>query len=110
MPRDTTALLDAPPDLSEPTLEGLAWLLRHREAWPVGFGWHLKWRDTCAQGLGDLFWGKVAVNDLLATVPLFSCRRIFHRGSWWHPERITSEMVADRIDALAGDGHGGGIY
>lgn len=37
MPFDnTTGLTDYAPDLSKPSLEGLSWLLRHREAWPRG--------------------------------------------------------------------------
>lgn len=51
MPRDTIALLEAIPDLSTPSLEGLAYLLRHPEKWPEGFVWDYSDCHTCAVGL-----------------------------------------------------------
>jgi hypothetical protein len=39
-----------------PTLAGLIWLLRHREAWPAGFVWDYRWPHGCAMGLALETW------------------------------------------------------
>lgn len=51
MPRDTVSFVEAVLDLATPSLAGLAWLLRHKEAWPVGFRWNFANCPTCAIGL-----------------------------------------------------------
>ena len=50
--------LDAPKvDLTEPSLPGLAYLLRHRELWPAGFKWFYPDVNRCAVGLFAAKWG-----------------------------------------------------
>jgi hypothetical protein len=39
MPFDGTLNQRLPPDLTEPSLEGLAYLLRHKKLWPTYFKW-----------------------------------------------------------------------
>ena len=107
MPRDTTQLADAPPDLTTPTLAGLAWLLRHKEAWPEGFEWDFDDCFRCGMGLAAQLWDACAFDLTLSLsagqaviwdIPYDEANRIFLVGasnSTW----ITTEMVADRIDA-----------
>lgn len=62
MPRDVMPIEPpARPDLSTPSLEGIAYILRHRELWPAGFQWQWAsvynpddcWnRIVCGCGLG----------------------------------------------------------
>ena len=107
MPRDTTQLADAPPDLTTPTLARLAWLLRHKEAWPEGFEWDFGDCFRCGMGLAAQLWDACAFDLTLSLsagqaviwdIPYDEANRIFLVGasnSTW----ITPEMVADRIDA-----------
>ncbi len=53
MPFDGTPPI---PDLSVPSLENLAYMLRHRETWPEGFRWSYRNYNTCALGLADQMW------------------------------------------------------
>lgn len=49
-------------DISKPSVPGLAWLLRHREAWPKSFQrWDFSSSETCAMGLAAAQWnnGKI---------------------------------------------------
>lgn len=103
MPRDTTALLEAPPDLTKPTLEGLSWLLRHREAWPEGFEWDFYDCRTCAMGLlTRIVFGApfTTLEYSLNWIQYYfgmdrvSSRRIFRIGRY--PD--TPEAIADLID------------
>ncbi len=44
-------------DLSEPTLENLSYLLRHKSLWPEGFVWNYSFPDTCAMELAkERYW------------------------------------------------------
>jgi hypothetical protein len=45
------------PNLTTPSLVGLAYLLRHKELWPRGFDWNYNASQTCAVGLSYQFWG-----------------------------------------------------
>ena len=47
---------EARPDLTQPSIRGLAWLLRHREHWPVDFEWYYGSCLTCAMGLAIRLW------------------------------------------------------
>lgn len=64
MPRDTIALLEAIPDLSTPSLEGLAYLLRHPEKWPEGFKWDYSECSQCAMGLAFHLWNSQVIPRL----------------------------------------------
>ncbi len=44
------------PDLSVPSLENLAYVLRHRETWPQGFVWDYRYSPSCAMGLTHMLW------------------------------------------------------
>lgn len=46
------------PDLSTPTLEGLAYILRHKEEWPRGFKWDYENCAQCAMGMTVEIWQK----------------------------------------------------
>ena len=112
MPRDTTALVEATPDLSTPSLEGLAWLLRHKEAWPRGFVWDYNCCDQCAAGIAALLWKECAfrtsvnwVSEVAAmwSMPLVygglgSARYIFANPGHGRLSDITPEVVASRIE------------
>ncbi len=110
MPFDnTTGLVEAAPDLSKPTLEGLSWLLRHKEAWPPTFGrWNYRGCTTCAMGLAMAVWrdGRwysmiepaPAQTARMLDVPRVAADRLFTDMSV-PSSLVTPEMVADRIDA-----------
>ncbi len=99
------------PDLTRPSLRGLSWLLRHREAWPRHHHvWDYSRGRTCATGLARYQWPDAVsatcfnpANDIAAALglslteawPLFASRA-------YHPiadDAVTPEMVANRIDA-----------
>ena len=101
MPFDnTTGLVEAAPDLSKPTLEGLSWLLRHKEAWPPTHVWDFHQEASCAIGIARGHWGYDAIRRIpgctvLAMVRLFSQLQYLPVQD----KDVTPEMVADRIDA-----------
>jgi hypothetical protein len=49
-------------DLSEPSLQGLSHILRHRESWPEGFKWDYRDHEQCAMGLTLAFW-KIKIDE-----------------------------------------------
>ena len=106
MPHDTTQLADAPPDLTTPTLAGLAWLLRHKEAWPEGFEWEFGDCFRCGMGLAARVWNtwerrldpSPSQQAAIWGIPCDEAYRIFVAG-FSNPTLVTPEMVADRIDA-----------
>lgn len=64
MPFDTLPA-HTTPDLSQPTADALAYVLRHREMWPVGFGpWDYRTCATCAVGLAHRLWGTHELIDV----------------------------------------------
>lgn len=44
--------------LGTPSLDGLAYALRHPETWPEGFVWDFSQCDNCAMGLAHALWCK----------------------------------------------------
>ncbi len=85
------------PDLSAPTLEGLAWLLRHKEEWPEGFVWGFGSCSTCAMGVADKTWGSFW--DTPGSIQI-AATGAFAVGTYGLPSsRVTPEMVANRIDS-----------
>lgn len=109
MPRDTTQLLEAPPNLAMPSLAGLAWLLRHKEAWPEGFVWGYRECATCAIGLGARLWYSTAVSSdpdrywakKAFAIPTGATFNIFCRlrDNNGFMGGVTPAQVADAIDA-----------
>lgn len=51
-------------DLSKPTIEGLIYLLRHKELWPENFVWHFPSCRSCAMGLFAEEWGRIGQRHL----------------------------------------------
>jgi|SRR5580658_7839208 hypothetical protein len=101
MPRDLPLNFpetEAAPDLSVPTLRGLAWLLRHKEMWPKNHRWDFKECDTCAIGLSQRMWP--GTNAIKLTGDYDMARYFFNRRSYLPVvvAHVTPEMVADRID------------
>lgn len=90
----------APVDLSKPSLEALAYLLRHKELWPAGFEWNFDECDTCAIGLTTRVWD-VAVSDMQRTFGLSDelYVRIVGHGAYSVVRKVTANDVATRIDS-----------
>lgn len=65
MPRDTVSFVEAVPNLATPSLAGLAWLLRHKEAWPEGFEWYYGRCTSCAMGMAVRMYRPEATEEQL---------------------------------------------
>lgn len=91
-------------NLSKPTIEGLAYILRHEEEWPEDFHWDFSSHRTCALGLMSEKWGN---GDLLTTydaAPLLgfteeSIHSIFLAENE-DRQAVKPEDVAARLEAL----------
>jgi hypothetical protein len=100
---NTTALVETP-DLSVPSLAGLAWVLRHKEAWPPGHQWDFTRGSTCAVGIAMRRWGTRVTDFPSMTI---SARNTMFCFGAYHPvadSDVTPEMVADRIDTYLARG------
>jgi hypothetical protein len=109
MKHETFKTEAAPPlDLGKPSLEALAFRLRHRETWPPGFEWNYSSCLTCAFGLAQKMWRVTESGDTVAgeagrwfNIPKTAAREVF---VWAAHKRgcdmsaVTPEMVADDID------------
>src|ERR1700733_15343039 len=107
---DNTA--ETAPDLSKPSLEGLAWLLRHKERWPTSFQWNFSEANSCGIGLARREWSSYQsmMQSFAQHHPPFGLTlpqtvAIFYRGAglnllcWLRAKwRVTPEMVAERIE------------
>lgn len=95
--------VEAPIDLSKPSLKGLAYILRHKELWPEGFEWRFTHPDRCAMGLlykrGDIELPHVGNMAVAMDISHTEANRIFWDGDrtygTFYP---TPEMVAAEID------------
>jgi hypothetical protein len=89
--------------LSEPSLQTLSFILRHRELWPAGFQWNFMCCSTCAMGLAHMLWPRqirVACSDDMVDafgISRFVSASLF-RSHAKHFGNVTPEDVADRID------------
>jgi len=86
------------PDLSQPTLPGLVYLLRHKEHWPANFRWHYPRGEQCAMGLAHEVWGTRRNSDYLGDIfgiPRRESHRIFLRS---HPSS-TPGTIARKLSA-----------
>lgn len=45
-------------DVTQPTLENLAYILRNKKRWPKGYVFSYEDADTCAMGLAHRMWGE----------------------------------------------------
>ena len=109
---------DALLDLSKPSLEALAFMLRHREMWPGGFEWNYNECSTCAVGMARRLWESsiptryCISEDVAKAFGMRECDAslIFIRAArrrYILATSVTPEMVADDIDAyLAERGRG----
>jgi hypothetical protein len=96
------------PDLSKPSLAGLAYLLRNPEQWPVGFQYSFPSCRTCAMALACITWDLVDMHDADDQDIIKACRdafRLSHKETWWlffDGDRRTDNLtVAKRIQAFA---------
>lgn len=88
--------------LAKPSLEGLAYLLRHPEHRPIGFRWNYSRYETCAIGLANHAWNGGYKSTTCLTfmektlgVPAALIAPLFGDAS--RPDRRPTD-VADRID------------
>lgn len=111
--------------LGAPSLDGLAYALRHPETWPKGFVWDFNECSRCAMGLAHALWGDAPVNGnndawtsasaRLLAVPYEEADRIFYWEGYQQvrpkkflgikigsvvvdADNVTPGMVADAID------------
>lgn len=102
------------PDLTRPSLEGLAWVLENPQAWPRGWTWdfanievhHSCGTAGCAIGIARYTWPRlrrllVSTSDSAFGGAYSDMLLIFEVGS--NDSRVTPAVVAGRIrDHLAG--------
>ena len=91
---------------TKPTLNDLAYILRHKELWPPNFEWYWGNCNTCAMGLLFRFHGiEGEPNSLSAAkalgINMNDAYNLFVTSRWFAPTGIgpiTPEMVARGID------------
>lgn len=117
MPRDvlaeTARATEIKPDLSKPSLAGLAWLLRHPGEWQKGHLWDFKvplrlgkcGTSGCAIGVGRLQWGHNTYTRFHDGLPKNVALIFYSYGDWplktygaAFSAEVTPLMVADAID------------
>ncbi len=101
MPFDSSTHVEVTaPDLTSPSLAGLAWVLRHREAWPTGHVWDFSHCDRCAMGIALKLWPTRCGVRGLTEVTADDRRYLFGSDAYapTSRSRVTPEMVADRLD------------
>jgi hypothetical protein len=98
------------PNLTTPSLVGLAYLLRHKELWPKDFVWSYRTSNKCAIGLASAFWpavqefGRVPFLYWAETQNYFGAGfdgflNVFTERFEGTPyDDVQPEQVADRID------------
>src|SRR4051812_15081819 len=88
-------------DLSKPSLQALAYILRHRELWPEGFRWEFTDCTKCAMGLAIRLWhihDSPCTGTMCEYFPISRPEAHHLFLGYSHPS-ITPEMVADRIES-----------
>jgi hypothetical protein len=99
--------------LAKPSLAGLAYALRHPDAWPEGFVWNFYDCRTCAMGMAAQLWASVS-RPIRVPAPMERWTRATFNLSSYEVEmlfgitlpvsldialhKITPEHVADAID------------
>jgi hypothetical protein len=96
------------PDLSKPSVRGLAWLLRHPERWPADFEFDFWDSRTCAKGLAHRQWPNEVPSPLSCEcitqalgITEAQTDRIFNGSRLWRTLDISPETIAADLDALA---------
>ena len=89
------------PDLTKPSVEGLAYILRHTEEWPEGFTWDYGRLGGCALALTDSRWGLNDSYESAAALGLTSDQRweIFF-ALWGQTDNPEPEDVATALEAI----------
>lgn len=104
MPRDLIET-ETKPDLSKPSLEGLAWLLRHPEEWPDHYEWDFSvsgifngYHCGCALALHRRMFNMAGIGRSCerAGMPDDQYSACFLNGQM--DPRVTAAVVAGRID------------
>lgn len=117
---DANAKTEIAPDLTEPSLEGLSWALRHPEHWARHHVWNFRYclkehkcgTSGCAMGIAAIMWPQC--HGLFVSLPYVLQRefkmspedfdRIFNDGAIEetygvkNDDDVTPTMVADAID------------
>lgn len=90
------------PDLTKPSRAGLAWILRHREEWPIGFKWDYHDLEGCALAFMRSHWGVENSENSAEVLGLTNGQRhkIFF-ATWKIGETIQPEDVAAALEALS---------
>ena len=86
---------------AEPTLESLAWTLRHPEIWPKGFTWDYTFWQNCAIGLAVRIWPQIHSELHLAKslhMPDAVFCQIFYYLKFSNIREVTPEIVAKAIE------------
>lgn len=101
MPFDALQPDTAVPDLTKPTPEALAYVLRHKELWPADFGpWMFASCEHCAIGLANKLWFRhskwwLTSGDLVDILGLpLNAWTLFIKPNGDH----TPEGIADRLE------------
>jgi hypothetical protein len=101
--------------LDKPSLQGLSYILRHKELWPEGFVWDFSFPQSCALGLAQKIWPTPQELRPQITFPCMDAETMFCltsteandiffesiRGIFYRD--ITPTQVADRIDNFLKD-------
>jgi len=94
------------PDLSKPSVAGLAYILRHKEEWPEDFHWDFNSHRTCALGLMDRKWvhtkSWVLSSFDAAHILHISGRKAFHIFIGLNKDgtEVLPEDIAARLEAI----------
>jgi hypothetical protein len=103
---------DGVPNLRKVSVEGMIYLLRHRELWPDDFVWNYTKHDCCAMGLASRFWNRNLANThFLAKAIRWQRDDVRHVCLWlgrgWNGqidqpcfETITPEEVASAFERV----------
>jgi hypothetical protein len=104
---------ELPVNLDKPTLEGLIYLLRHPDLWPVGFSWFYPDCMRCAMGLSYFMWKNSGISHpILGTsqtvgrhfdLDEYQSKNAFLGATWrlhkFPLTKVTPEMVADLLES-----------
>lgn len=119
MKTDTELLneIESLDDYSQPSLQRLSYLLRHKELWPEGFTWDFSDCSKCAMGLALAVWNlrpsevyrgttllqpsNSSCSDIMQktfNMSLQEVNKLFFGGYDKDAKKITPKIIAKRID------------
>lgn len=90
------------PDLTKPSLEGLAYLLRRKDLWPKGFVWDWGKLNHCAIGLAARHW-KLQCTSTLILAGTFGIKHndvfdLFMKSDKENPLNTQPEYITELIE------------